>query len=152
VRPELLIRPVRAETIAMLVADVMTRDVMTLTPEQTLRDAIELLRSAQVRHLPVVDGRRLLGIVTDRDVKRATPSVLTGIAKDQYDNSLVTIKVAQLMTREPITVPGRSPLKSAVEILLQKRVGALPVVDDGQLVGILSESDVLRVAYDLLPG
>ena len=55
------------------------------------------------------------------------------------------------MTREPITVPGRSPLKTAVEIFIQKRVGALPVVDDGQLVGILTDSDVLRVAYDLLP-
>jgi acetoin utilization protein AcuB len=135
----------------MLVADVMTRELVTLTPEQTLRDAIELLRRGQIRHLPVVDGRRLLGIVTDRDVKRATPSVLTGIDKDAYDNSLITIKVGQLMTREPITVPGRSPLKNAVEIFIQKRVGALPVVDDGQLVGILTDSDVLRVAYDLLP-
>jgi acetoin utilization protein AcuB len=135
----------------MLVADVMTREIVTLTPEQTLRDAIELLRRVQIRHLPVVDGRRLLGIVTDRDVKRATPSVLTGIDKDAYDNSLITIKVGQLMTREPITVPGRSSLKTAVEIFLQKRVGALPVVDDGQLVGILTDSDVLRVAYDLLP-
>jgi len=135
----------------MLVAEVMTREIVTLTPEQTLRDAIELLRRVQIRHLPVVDGRRLLGIVTDRDVKRATPSVLSGIDKDAYDNSLITIKVGQLMTREPITVAGRSPLKGAVEILLQKRVGALPVVDDGQLVGILTNSDVLRVAYDLLP-
>ena len=68
----------------MLVADVMTRELVTLTPEQTLRDGIELLRRGQIRHLPVVDGRRLLGIVTDRDVKRATPSVLTGIDKDAY--------------------------------------------------------------------
>jgi CBS domain-containing protein len=135
----------------MLVQDVMTREVVTLTPEQTLRDAIEVLRREHIRHLPVVEGNKLLGIVTDRDVKRATPSVLTGVGNDDYNKSLLTITVAQLMTREPITVPGGSSLKSAVETLINSRVGALPVVDDGYLVGILTDSDVLRVAYDLLP-
>jgi CBS domain-containing protein len=135
----------------MMVEDVMTRDVVTLTPEQTLRDAINLLRREHIRHLPVVEGQKLLGIVTDRDVKRATPSVFTGVGNDEYDTSLVTITVAQLMTREPITVPGRSPLKKAVEIFINARVGALPVVDDGQLVGILTDIDVLRITHDLLP-
>jgi CBS domain-containing protein len=135
----------------MRVEDVMTRDVVTLTPEETLRDAINLLRRKRIRHLPVVDGNKLLGIVTDRDVKRATPSVLAGVERDEYDNSLVAIKVAQLMTRDPITVSGRASLKSAVEIFINSRVGALPVVDDGRLIGILTDIDVLRVAYDLLP-
>jgi acetoin utilization protein AcuB len=135
----------------MRVEDVMTRDVVTLTPEETLRDAINLLRRKRIRHLPVVDGHKLLGIVTDRDVKRATPSVLAGVERDEYDNSLVAIKVAQLMTRDPITVSGRASLKSAVEIFINSRVGALPVVDDGRLIGILTDIDVLRVAYDLLP-
>jgi acetoin utilization protein AcuB len=135
----------------MIVEDVMSRNVVTLTPEQTLGDAIILLRRDRIRHLPVVEGQKLLGIVTDRDVKRATPSVLTGVRKDQYDNSLITITVAQVMTREPITVAGRAPLKSAVEIFINTRVGALPVVEDGQLVGILTDVDILRVAHDLLP-
>jgi CBS domain-containing protein len=135
----------------MMVEDVMTRDVVTLTPEQTLRDAIDLLRRERIRHLPVVEGQKLLGIVTDRDVKRATPSVLAGVANDEYDNSLLTITVRQLMTREPVTVPGRSPLKKAVAIFINTRVGALPVVDDGHLIGILTSIDVLRVAHDLLP-
>jgi acetoin utilization protein AcuB len=134
----------------MLVEDVMSREVVTLKPEQTLRDAIELLRRKRIRHLPVVSGKALLGIVTDRDVKRATPSVLT-VSKDEYDNALRDIKVAQVMTREPITVPRRSPLKHAVQIFLKSRVGALPVVDNGRLVGILTEVDVMRVTYDLLP-
>src|SRR6185436_20495926 len=86
----------------MVVEDVMTRDVVTLTPEHTLRDAIDLLRSKRIRHLPVVEAQRLVGIVTDRDVKRATPSVLAGWDRAQYDDMLLTIKVSQLMTREPI--------------------------------------------------
>src|SRR5262245_25285553 len=85
-------------TANMVVKDVMTREVVTLAPEQTLRDAIEVLRRERIRHLPVVEGKKLLGIVTDRDVKRATPSVLTGVGNDEYNQSLVTIKVAQLMT------------------------------------------------------
>ena len=136
----------------MVVEDIMTREVLTLAPEQTLRDAINLLRSQRIRHLPVVEGQKLLGIVTDRDVKRATPSVLTGVGKDEYDNLLLTIKVAQVMTREPVTVQRQSPLKNAVKIFLNSRFGALPVVDNGHLVGIVSDIDVLRVAHDLLPG
>ena len=135
----------------MVVEDIMTRDVVTLTPEHTLRDAIDLLRSKRIRHLPVVEAQRLVGIVTDRDVKRATPSVLAGVNRDEYDNTLLTIKVSQLMTREPITVPRKSALKSAVEIFINRKVGALPVVDNDRLVGILTELDILRVAYDLLP-
>jgi acetoin utilization protein AcuB len=135
----------------MVVEDVMTRDVVTLTPEHTLRDAIDLLRSKRIRHLPIVEAQKLVGIVTDRDVKRATPSVIAGVDRDEYDNSLLTIKVSQLMTREPITVPRQSALKAAVEIFINSKVGALPVVDEGHLVGILTEIDILRVAYDLLP-
>ena len=89
--------------------------------------------------------------MTDRDVKRATPSVLSGIDKDEYDKLLLTTKVAQLMTREPITVLRNSTLKRAVEIFISRRVGALPVVDGDDLVGILTDIDVLRVAHDLLP-
>ena len=135
----------------MLVEQVMTGSVMTLAPEQTLREAIDLMRSKRIRHLPVVEAKKLVGIVTDRDVKRATPSVLSGVGKDDYDNALLTIRVAQFMTREPITVSRKSALKAAVEIFIEKKVGALPVVDNDRLVGILTEIDILRVAYDLLP-
>ena len=134
----------------MTVEDAMTSAVVTLSTDETLRDAINLLRSKRIRHLPVVEASRLVGIVTDRDVKRATPSVLSGIAKEEYDNALLTMKVAQFMTREPITVTPTSGLKAAVGIFIDKKVGALPVVDDGHLVGILTEIDILRVAYDLL--
>jgi acetoin utilization protein AcuB len=134
----------------MLVEEVMTGSVVTLGPEETLQDAIDLMRSKRIRHLPVVEAKSLVGIVTDRDVKKATPSVVSGVAREDYDNALVTIKVSQFMTREPITVTRKSGLKAAVDIFIKKTVGALPVVDNGNLVGILTEIDILRVAYDLL--
>ena len=134
----------------MVVQDVMSRSVITLTPDQTLRETIELLRSRRIRHLPVVDGPALVGIVTDRDVKRATPSLLSGIDRDSYEQVLETTKVTQFMTREPLTVTPVTDLKAAVAILVHRKVGALPVVDEGRLVGIVTELDMLRVMLGML--
>src|ERR1700674_2647259 len=117
----------------MKIAEIMTRTVVTLTQEQTLRDAVELLRSKHIRHLPVVEDSKLIGIVTDRDVKRATPSLLSGVDRDEYDRVLDETKVTQLMTREPITVTPDTGLKAAVKIFIDRKVGAIPVVVDGRL-------------------
>ncbi len=129
----------------------MSRSVVTLTPEYTLREAIELLRSRGIRHLPVVGGSKVVGIVTDRDVKRATPSLHSGVDRNQYERVLETTMVAQFMTRDPVTVTPKSTLRAAVTIFIERKVGALPVVEDGRLVGILTDIDILRVVHDLLP-
>jgi acetoin utilization protein AcuB len=134
----------------MKVSEVMTRTVVTLTPEQTLRDAVELLRSKHIRHLPVVEDSRLIGILTDRDVKRATPSLLSGVDRDEYDRVLDETKIGQIMTREPMTVTPETGLKAAVKIFIDHKVGALPVVSDGLLVGIITEIDLLRVFHGML--
>jgi CBS domain-containing protein len=131
----------------MMIEEVMTRSVVALTPEQTLRDAVDLFRSKKIRHLPVVQDSRLIGIVTDRDVKRATPSLLSGVDRDSYDRVLDDTKVSQIMTRDPMTVTPDTPLKSAVKIFIERKVGALPVVADGALVGIVTQIDLLRVLY-----
>ena len=129
----------------------MSRSVVTLTLEQTLREAINLLQSKHIRHLPVVGDSKVVGIVTDRDVKRATPSLLSGIDRDEYERVLKTTTVAHFMTREPLTVTPDTRLKAAVKIFLERKIGALPVVDDGHLVGILSDIDILRVVHEMLP-
>ena len=134
----------------MKIAEVMTRSLVTLTPEQTLRDAVELLRSKHIRHLPVVEGSQLIGIVTDRDVKRATPSLLSGVDRDEYDRVLDETKIAQIMTREPMTVTPETGLKAAVKVFIDRKVGALPVFSGSQLVGIITEIDLLRVFHDML--
>src|ERR1700694_1370730 len=134
----------------MKIAEVMSRSVVTLTPEQTLRDAVELLRSKHIRHLPVVEDSKLIGIVTDRDVKRATPSLLAGVDREEYDRVLDETKIAQIMTREPMTVTPETGLKAAVQVFIDHKVGALPVVSDGLLVGIITEIDLLRVFHGML--
>lgn len=128
----------------------MVAPVVTLSPEQTLMEALIALRGHHIRHLPVVDGDSVVGIITDRDVKRATPSVFSG-DREEYDRVLNSTTVAHVMTREPITVTTKTPLRVAIDIFLDRKIGALPVVDAGRLVGILTDIDVLRVARDLLP-
>jgi acetoin utilization protein AcuB len=133
----------------MLVREVMSPSVVTLTPDETLLDAINRLRSNHIRHLPVIDASTLVGIVTDRDVKRATPSVLSG-NQEEYNRVIATTRVAQFMTRDPLTVTPATNLKAAIELFIDRKIGAIPVVEGGRLVGILSDLDILRVARDLL--
>ena len=131
----------------------MTRSVETVSREQTLRDAVDLLLSRHIRHLPVVDADlRLVGIVTDRDVKRATPSLHSGVDRTAYERVLDETRVAQFMTKDPWVVSPGTTVKEAARVLIDSKVGALPVVDDGRLVGIISDIDLLRVLHGLLPG
>lgn len=130
----------------------MTRSVETLSPAQTLREVTELLLTHHIRHLPVVDGDfRLVGIVSDRDVKRATPSLHSGVDRQSYERVLEETTVAQFMTREPTAIAPDAPLKAVARILVDSKVGALPVVDDGRLVGIVTDIDLLRYLHDTLP-
>ena len=145
-----LFRSAFSYTQRMLVKEVMSPLVVTLTPEETLLDAIDRLRSNHIRHLPVIEGSTLVGIVTDRDVKRATPSVLSGVDQEEYDRVIATTRVVQFMTRDPLTVTPATNLKAAIELFIDRKIGAIPVVEGGRLVGILSDIDILRVARDLL--
>ena len=135
----------------MIVREIMVESVLTVEPEQTLRDALELLQSKHIRQLPVVENGRLVGIITDRDIKRASPSILSHIDQEEYDRVLDSTKVRQLMTREPLTVAPDTPLKTALKVFITKKVGSLPVVANGKVVGIVTQIDLLRVLYNTLP-
>jgi CBS domain-containing protein len=128
----------------------MTQSVISVTSDQTLREATDLLRSKHIRQLPVVDGGRLIGIITDRDIKRATPSILSGVDRDEYDRILEQTKVSQFMTKEPMTLTADTPLKVAVHIFVTQKIGALPIVDGGKLSGIVTQIDALRAFEKML--
>jgi len=135
----------------MRIADIMSREVVTLSRTDRLRDAIDLFYSRRIRHIPVVDGEVLVGIVTDRDVKRASPSLFTGIDREEYDRVLEVTSIEQVMTREPHTVTSSSEVKPTLRVMLEHRYGALPVVDEGRIVGIVTETDFLRAYFESLP-
>ena len=134
----------------MTVEQRMTRDVQTLSEDQSLRDAIAVMQRHRIRHLPVVTGDRIVGLVTDRDVKRATPSLLSGVDQQQFDHVLSATRVSQVMTRSPFTVTPSTTLKDAAKVVIDRKFGALPVVENDKLVGIITATDLLRAFYEML--
>ena len=134
----------------MKVSDRMTRDVVTLEEEQSLREALTLQQRHKIRHIPVVTDGHVVGILTDRDLKRASPSLLSGISQEKYDELLDATRVGQVMTRNPQTVTPATPLKDVAKILIEHKFGSLPVTDGDQLVGIITDIDLLGALYELL--
>ncbi|MCS6845477.1 MAG: CBS domain-containing protein [Caldilineales bacterium] len=128
----------------------MTRDPVTVGPEEPIGAALELMRVGRFRHLPVVEGDRLVGIITDRDLRLATNSPLVLREKWYSDFILESIKVKACMTSDPITVTPDTPLLDAALIIQERRFGSLPVVEAGKLVGILTETDLLATLIRLL--
>ena len=135
----------------MQVGAYMTRQPITVPADATMKEAVMLMRQHQIRHLPVVNGGSLIGILSDRDVRRASPSLLTGIDRENYDQVLNETLVTRIMTREPFTVESKTSLLEAVRVLVDKRIGSIPVVDGTELVGIFTERDALRVLLELIP-
>lgn len=134
-----------------VVRHAMTSPVETLPPDATMEDGILLEMRRRVRHIPIVEDGNLVGIVTDRDLKRATPSVLSGVDREEYERVVRGTPLSRVMTRDPVTVTPETPLREAVGIMVERKYGSLPVLDgDGRLVGILTESDALRAFQALL--
>ena len=132
------------------VRDYMTSEVETLAPENTLMEALRLEMQLRIRHIPVVDKGELVGILTDRDLKRATPSVLSDGDRADQNRVMTQTKVGQIMTRSPQVIEPDAPLYDAVETMANKKYGALPVVDGGKLAGIITETDLLRAFLSVL--
>jgi acetoin utilization protein AcuB len=133
-----------------IVLDVMTKEVVSVSPSTVLLDAALLLRASALRHLPVVELGRLVGILTERDVQRCAPSRLIPITEDGYNAVFAETTVGLVMTREPKTVSSRTPLREAIAVMQQAKYGCLPVVDDGTLVGILTRGDLIDALQRVL--
>ena len=133
-----------------LVSSVMTTDVVTVTPDTSIGEAITLLRDGNFRQLPVVEENRLVGIVTDRDLRQATDSPLV-LREKWYDEFLLDeIKVKSCMAANPITVTPDTSVLDAVRLLRQFKFGGLPVVKGDTLVGIVTLIDVLDFLIERL--
>jgi len=134
----------------MLVSKRMTRDPVAVSPGQSLAEALRLTREHRIRHLPVVEGGEVVGIVSDRDIRLALPSPLAA-ADPEGARFVRDTPVSAIMAREVITVGPWDAVEDAARLLHRHRIGALPVVDaHGRLLGILSETDVLHAFVELL--
>ncbi|MFQ5778157.1 MAG: CBS domain-containing protein [Terriglobia bacterium] len=136
---------------AKLVGDVMTREVTTVAPDTKLLDASLLFRSTGFRHLPVVSDGRLVGILSDRDVERASPTMLTKVSPEEYNRIFEATPVSKVMTADPITVTCKTPIKEAVTMMVERKISALPVAEaDSKLAGLITTTDLLTLLDRLL--
>lgn len=129
----------------MLVADVMQAAVLTITPKTTLPEAVRLVQHRGIRHLPVVEDDQLVGIVSDRDLKRAMASPATSLEAHELRYLLDAVTVDEIMTRAVITVGRMFPIEEAARLMVKEKVSALPVTERGRLIGIVTETDVLEL-------
>lgn len=135
-----------------LVRDFMTAPARSIPHDARLLDAALILRSAGFRHLPIVDGDRLVGLITDRDIHRFAPSLLSKITPEEYNAIFENTPLKRVMTRNPMTVTPTTPLREAASLLHENKLGCLPVVEDGRLVGIITVTDMLGVLVQFLRG
>jgi acetoin utilization protein AcuB len=129
----------------MLVEDVMQSEVITITLKTSLPEALRLVGQRGIRHLPVVDNGELVGIVSDRDLKRAMASPATTLERHELNYLLETLQVREIMTRGVVTVGRMFPIEDAARLMVKHKISALPVTELGRLVGIVTETDVLRL-------
>lgn len=132
------------------VAEIMTENPVTVQPSQSIDTAITLMRQGNFRRLPVVENGRLVGIVTDRDMRRATNSPIL-LHEKWYDNFLLEhIEVGACMTPNPVTISPDADVLEAAVTMRSRKVGGIPVLRAGVLVGIITETDLLDHLIEML--
>lgn len=123
----------------------MSVDVVVVTPTTTVEAAQQIMQRRRVRHLPVVDGKRLVGLITSTDIERARPSEATSLSVWEMNYLWSQVLVERVMQRAVLTARPEDTLVEAVRKMLNHKYGCVPVVNrDGDLVGILTETDVFR--------
>lgn len=135
----------------MLVSEWMTKEVITVHSHITMIKASRLMKEHGIHRLPVVDDEgRLQGILSEHDIKEASPSKATTLDMHELYYLLSEIKVKDIMTRDPLFVRGDDSVEQAAVLMVEKHIGGLPVVDDGQrLIGIITDSDIFKIFIDL---
>jgi acetoin utilization protein AcuB len=127
----------------------MNRDLVTVESSESFRMAMHLIRQKGIRHLPVVEGKRLVGIVTDRDIRQAAPSGATSLSIHEMHYLLEKLTIREIMTKQVVTIRPDQTVEEAALLLLGHRIGGLPVVQEGELVGIITETDILQAFLQL---
>lgn len=135
----------------MRVRDYMSTALETLAPTDRLLDADLLVRRAGVRHIPVLAGGQLVGLLSERDIRRYAPSILDNTA-ERYNRIFEEVTVEMVMTKGVATISPDVKVVDAVRLMLTEQRGCLPVVEGDKLVGIITRRDILKIAYTLLGG
>ncbi len=135
----------------MLVGSRMTPDPITVSDDTAIDEALKLMRDKKVRRLPVLNAKgALVGIVAEKDILYASPSPATSLSIHEIHYLVSRIKVDEIMTKNVITVTDDTPLEEAARVMADNQIGALPVMHDGKLAGIITETDIFKIFLELL--
>ena len=130
----------------MLIEEIMIQDILTLAPTNTVFEALELMKSKKIRHIPIVTSEQtVIGIVTDRDLKEVIPSTLIF----EKDTSVYNTELSTIMTKNPIIGHPMDFVEESAIIFYDKQIGCLPIVSNNKLVGIITETDLLYKYIEL---
>jgi CBS domain-containing protein len=127
----------------MRVKDIMTKEVATLGIEDELSLANDIMRLGRIRHLPVVSGETLVGIISERDLFRSSLAQALGYGSKDTREVMKTLRIKDVMVAQVITISPDMELKDAVALMAERKIGCLPVVQDNKLQGLITETDVL---------
>ena len=133
----------------MYVSDWMTKKVFSVSPDDYLSDALSLMKEKGIKHVPVVKNGKLKGIISDRDIKEYSPSKATSLDIYELHYILAKTKIKEMMTTGVITTTSDAPVEEAAMIMLDRIIGCLPVIDEGNLAGIISDKDIYRALVDI---
>jgi len=134
----------------MRIRDVMTRNPVTVDSETLVLDAQKIMRENNIRRLPIVDKGKLVGMVTKHDLLEASPSPATSLSVFELNYLLAKMKVKEIMKKNPVTIAPDTPFEEALRLGQEKKIGSFPVVEKGKLVGITTESDIIRFVTRVL--
>jgi acetoin utilization protein AcuB len=137
----------------MLVGDLMTPNPITITVEMSVPNALQLMHEKRIRRLPVLDAHdRLIGIVSEQDLLYASPSPATSLNIWEIKELLAKVKVETVMTRKVLTVTEETPVEEAARIMADEKIGSLPVMQDGKISGIITNTDLFNAFLAMLGG
>ncbi|MHC5039007.1 MAG: CBS domain-containing protein [Planctomycetota bacterium] len=134
----------------MIIRDFMTPEPWTISPERSIKDAKEMMLIHKVRRLPVAKGGTLVGIITKEDILAASPSVLDFMNAEEIKAHIEGTMVQSIMTEDPYTVDADAPIEKAALIMKEKKIGGIPVLEKGKLIGMITETDIFRTFVQYL--
>jgi acetoin utilization protein AcuB len=134
----------------MLIQEWMTKDVITVEEKDSLQKAVSLMKEHSIRLLPVMRGKKLVGILSDGDIKKASIPDLSALDVQELLYRSYQLKVEDIMTKNPITVPTDCTIEEAAEVLLNNKINGVPVIDPhGEVAGIITQTDMFKVIVSL---
>ena len=134
----------------MLVGERMSHPIISIAPDMPVHDALDMFKRERIRRAPVVKEGKLIGIVSDKDLLNASPSPATSLSVWEMNYLLSKITVSEVMTKKVLTVQEDTPIEEAARIMADNKIGGLPVIRDGHVVGIITETDLFKIFLEFM--